>query len=170
MSASMRRWFAVQTQPHAERKAAEQLMQQDFEVYLPRYLKRRRHARKVDVIAAPLFPRYLFVAIDTATQRWRAVGSTWGVTRLVCQGDQPAPVPPDVISALRAREDENGYVTLKLPAAFHAGDKVRLIRGAFTDCLGHFEMMSDCERVAVLLDMLGRKVRVLVDMGGIEAA
>ena len=36
----------------------------DLTTYLPRYLKRRRHARRVDIVAAPLFPRYLFVAID----------------------------------------------------------------------------------------------------------
>ena len=60
---------------------------QGYETYLPRYLKRRRHARKVDFAAKPLFPRYMFVAIDMATQRWRSVQSTIGVSRLVTNGD-----------------------------------------------------------------------------------
>ena len=63
------RWYVVQTQVNGEVKAAQNLLRQGFEIYLPRYLKRRRHARKVDFAAKPLFPRYLFVAIDVAAQR-----------------------------------------------------------------------------------------------------
>ena len=66
------RWYVVQTQAHAETKACWHLARQGFETYLPRYLKRRRHARRVEMVQAPLFPRYLFVVIDIATQRWRS--------------------------------------------------------------------------------------------------
>ena len=87
------RWYVVQTQVNGEAKAAENLRRQGYEAYLPRYLKRRRHARKMDFTAKPLFPRYMFVAIDMATQRWRSVQSTIGVSRLVTNGDSPAAVP-----------------------------------------------------------------------------
>ena len=72
------RWYVVQTQVNGELKAAQNLMRQGFEVYLPCYLKRRRHARKIDLVSKPLFPRYLFVAIDVATQRaWRSPIDLW---------------------------------------------------------------------------------------------
>ena len=106
------RWYVVQTQVNGESKAAENLRRQGFETYLPRYLKRRRHARKVDFAARALFPRYMFVAIDMATQRWRSVQSTFGVSRLVTNGDEPAVVPEGVVCALRAREDAKGFVKL----------------------------------------------------------
>ena len=99
------RWYVVQTQVNGEAKAAENLRRQGYEIYLPRYLKRRRHARKVDFTAKPLFPRYMFVAIDMATQRWRSIQSTVGVSRLVTNGDEPAAVPEGVVRALKARED-----------------------------------------------------------------
>lgn len=67
------RWYVVQTQVNGEARAAQNLMRQGFEIYLPRYLKRRRHARKIDLTAKPLFPRYMFVAVDVATQRWRSI-------------------------------------------------------------------------------------------------
>ena len=44
-------WYVVQTQPHAETKASLHLVRQGFATYLPRYLKRRRHARRVDTVA-----------------------------------------------------------------------------------------------------------------------
>src|SRR5882724_13148357 len=103
------RWYVVQTQVSGELKAAQNLLRQGYEIYLPRYLKRRRHARKVDVTAKPLFPRYLFVAIDMATQRWRSVQSTFGVVRLVSNGDDPAMLPVGVVQALRMRENEKGF-------------------------------------------------------------
>ncbi len=82
-----------QTQVNGEAKAAQNLIRQGFEIYLPRYLKRRRHARKIDFTAKPLFPRYMFVAIDVATQRWRSIQSTFGVSHLISNGDDPATVP-----------------------------------------------------------------------------
>lgn len=164
------RWYAVHTRPHAESKAARHLERQGFATYLPRYLKRRRHARKIDVAAAPLFPRYLFVAVDMATQRWRAISSTVGVVRLVCNGDVPAPVPEGVIEQLRAHQDERGFVRLAAGARLRPGERVRVLDGAFCDCLGLFEGVTDGERVAILLELLGRKVRVLLDASLLAAA
>ncbi len=164
------RWHVVQTQPHAERKANAHLNRQGFDTYLPRYLKRRRHARRVEIVQAALFPGYLFVAIDMATQRWRCISSTVGVRRLVCDGDQPSVVPPRVIEALRSREDERGFVQLRRRPRFAVGQKIRIEEGAFADCLGLFEDMGDGERVTVLLDFFSRKVRVALDAEFVTAA
>ncbi|HMA56041.1 MAG TPA: transcriptional activator RfaH [Pseudolabrys sp.] len=164
------RWYVVQTQANAENKAIAHLGRQGFATYLPRYLKRRRHARRIDIVAAPLFPRYLFVEIDMGVQRWRSIYSTVGVSRLVSNGDFPAPVPDEVISSLKRRESTSGFVQLDHRPKFKAGDKVRILEGAFYDCLGIYDGMSDRERVEILLDLLGRKVRVLMNAEAIAAA
>src|SRR5262249_55482167 len=104
------RWYVVQTQPHAENRALQHLERQGYRTYLPRYLKRRRHARRVETVAAPLFPRYLFVAVDLASQRWRSIQSTVGVARLVCNGEAPAMVAGDVVAGLKRRENADGFV------------------------------------------------------------
>lgn len=165
-----RSWYVVQTQTHAENKAAAHLLRQEFDVYLPRYQKRRRHARRTEIVAAPLFPRYLFVGVDMETQRWRSIQSTCGVSRLVCNGNDPAAVAASVVEALKRREDEQGFVLLGQRPRFSAGEKVRVIDGAFADCFGFFEGMRDDERVTVLLDLLGRKVRVMIDEMAVAAA
>jgi transcriptional antiterminator RfaH len=124
----------------------------------------------VDIVPTPLFPRYLFVGIDLATQRWRSIFSTVGVSRLVCHGDIPTPISDQVLETLRAREDKGGYVRLDHRPNFHAGDRIRVLEGAFADCLGLYEGMRDSDRVAILLDLLGRKVRVTVDLESVAAA
>lgn len=169
MTETGQRWFAVQSQPNAEVKAAGHLLRQGFGVYLPRYMKRRRHARRVEMVAAPLFPRYFFVSIDMSAQRWRSIFSTVGVSRLVCNGESPAPVPDQVIATLKEREDDTGFIRLD-PPPFRTGDKVMVLDGIFTDCLGLFESMPDRRRVSILLDLLGRKVRVLVEADSVAAA
>jgi transcriptional antiterminator RfaH len=164
------RWFVAHTHPHAEGKATTHLNRQGFEIYFPRYLKRRRHARRVEIVAAPLFPRYLFVAIDLSVQRWRSIYSTVGVSRLVCNGDDPTPVPDGIVEALKQREDTNGFIKLDSRPPFRAGDKIRVLDGAFSSCLGLFEGMAERERIAILLDLLGRKVRVVLDGDLVAAA
>ena len=164
------RWYVVQTHAHAESKAAAHLARQGFDTYLPCYLKRRRHARRIEAVAAPLFPRYLFVTVDSVCQRWRSIHSTIGVTRLVCNGDNPVPVADDVIETLKAREDRQGFVTLRQRQRFALGEKVRVLDGIFADCLGLFDGMKDSDRVAVLLDLLGRKVRVVLNEFSVAAA
>jgi transcriptional antiterminator RfaH len=170
MIESRPRWYVVQTHINSEVKAAGNLARQGFGVYFPRYLKRRSHARKVDLVARPLFPRYLFVAIDLAAQRWRSIQSTIGVSHLISWRDNPASVDDDVVGALKQREDERGFIRLERRARFLPGDTVRVLEGAFTDSLALVEGINDRERVAILLDFLGRKVRVLVGADLIAAA
>lgn len=163
-------WYVVQTQPNAERKALAHLDRQGFETYLPRYRKSKRHARRTEIIAAPLFPRYLFVSVDFTSQRWRSLRSTVGVSRLVCNGETPAVVPGGIVETLRLREDESGLIDIGSGPAFSRGDKVRVRDGAFGDCLGIFESATDGERVLILLDLLGRKVRVGLHAEDVVAA
>lgn len=162
-------WYVAQTHPRAETKAAEHLTRQGFGVYLPHFRKKRRHARRIDEVKAPLFPRYLFVSIDVATQRWLSIQSTVGVARLICNGDVPAVVQPGIVDALRQREDEGGFIKLA-PRPFKLGEELRVLDGAFTGTLGLFEGMTDNERVTILLDLLGRKVRVNLDAESVAAA
>jgi transcriptional antiterminator RfaH len=170
MSQTATRWYVVQSQPHCERKAVWHLNRQGFETYLPVYQKRRRHARRIETISAPLFPRYIFVSVDMAVQRWLSIQSTVGVSRLVCNGDVPAAVPTGVVDALKRRQDQQGFFVFNRRPQFSPGDSVRIVDGAFTDCFGLFEGLRDGERVAVLLDLLGRKVRVMLDDLAVAAA
>jgi transcriptional antiterminator RfaH len=168
--ANGRRWYVVHSQPHNEIRADAHLRRQGFETYLPRHLRKRRHARKTEIVVKPLFPRYLFVALNLNFDRWRAVHSTIGVSQLVTAGDAPIAVPDGVVDEIRAREDESGFVRLSLPAGVGPGSSVRLVDNIFADAVGVLERIADERRVAVLLQLLGRKVRVFVPTASIRAA
>jgi transcriptional antiterminator RfaH len=50
------------------------------------------------------------------------------------------------------------------------GEKVRVLAGVFGDNLGLFDGMADRDRVAILLELLGRKVRVSLGADLVTAA
>jgi transcriptional antiterminator RfaH len=161
------RWYVVHTHARSEETAKRNLVQQGFSAFLPQYAKKRRHARRTDTVHAPLFPRYLFVAIDIARARWRAVASTIGVSHLICHGDAPVPVPDRVIDDIQASMDDCGLVSVKQALPFKKGDVVQVTGGALADQVGLFDCESDEERVFLLLDMLGRQVRVKVPLDAV---
>jgi transcriptional antiterminator RfaH len=157
-------WYAVHTHPREEFKALSHLRRQNYQVYLPRYTKTIRHARKSERVIRPFFPRYLFVRLNLAVNGWRAIRSTVGVNDIVCFGEQPAPLPAGVIEALQGRETE-GLIELANKNAIKPGENVIVLNQ-----LGLCVSVSDNERVAILLDLLGRKVRVLMDTDVVTAA
>lgn len=153
------RWYVVYTRANGESAALANLRRQGFEAWLPVCRKQRSHAGKVDVVLRPLFPRYLFVSFDPMIARWRSILSTVGVADLIRSGDQPVPVPDDVVASLRERE-VNGAIEIPPNPVLSPGEVVRVTGGPFADFYGRILMLSSSQRVAVLLDLLGRTVKV----------
>ena len=166
----MKQWFVVHTHVQKESNATSHLLRQGFEVYLPQFLKIRNHARRRDTVKKPLFPRYLFVAIDLTLDRWRSVNSTVGVSHLICNGETPVPVPDQVVDDIRLREDNRGNVKLNKLVRFCKGDHVDIIDGALSDQTAIFECARDEDRVQVLLNLLGRPMKVVLPLDAINAA
>lgn len=163
-------WHVAFTQPNCEMRALKHLCNQNFPAYVPRFLKRVHKGRRVDRCPAPLFPRYVFVGFDADRQRWRSVNGTIGITHLICHGDRPAPIDEGVVNAIAQRESEEGFVRLMIAPSFNPGQPIRVTEGVFADQLGLYEGVGDRERVRILLDLLGRKVRVMIESEAVVAA
>ncbi len=158
----MRKWYAVYCQPHMEMWARSNLWMRGLEVYLPRYLKWRRHARRSEWVPRPLFPGYLFVRADLEAADKRRVNTAPGVRYMVSFGNLSPPVADEIIEEIRSRKAEDGLIRLNEPGSFRRGERLRMRGGALCDQVGLFECASDERRVILLLDLLGRKVRVRV--------
>ena len=165
----MLHWYVVRCQANAERRARDNLVRQEFRVWLPLCRKTRRHARRTESVLRPLFPRYLFLAADFAEVPWRPILSTYGVSGLLSGPDGPAPVPEGVIEALQARADSEGIVALSTEA-FRTGERVRVVHGPLAELEGIFQTRTDSERIQLLLTLMGHAVRVIVRSDDIERA
>lgn len=164
----MKQWFVVYTQPQKEMLAQQHLKEQGFEVYVPRFKKTRRHARKVDQVLSPLFPRYVFVSLDISKDAWRCVNGTRGVSYIITQDNHPIPIATDIIEQLKEQEDQSGLVPVESLSLFKAGDWVEITEGPFKGQTAMFDKMTDKDRVQLLLHFLGRDMKISVSRHGIH--
>lgn len=155
---SERRWYVVKTLPRRELFAAEQLLNQDYRVFLPKQVKTIRHARRVRTGFSAFFPSYLFVQLDVARERWRSINGTRGVSHIVTQGERPVPVPAGVIEDLIAASDERG-VLVEGPW-LEVGQHVKITHGPFVDQVAVIERFGNADGVRVLLEIMGAIISV----------
>ncbi len=157
---SDKQWFAVRTKPRRETYACEQFTKQGYVVYLPVCLQLIRHARKKSMEPRPVFPGYLFLHLHSDERNWTKIRSTFGVLEVVHFGmDYPA-IPDELISILRDREDERGYVKHDAASGqgFKPQQKLRFKYGSFEGVKGLFVEMRGDDRVLLLLNLLQRQV------------
>lgn len=160
-------WYVVHTHPNSEYLASEHLRRQGYTTYIPVYEKKRSHARRVDWVKAPLFPRYLFVKNTDQGSAWSPIESTVGVSKLIKFGGTPAEISRKVIDSLKNRENENGIISLFSPFRFKAGDNVTVDDGLFDKKLAKILQFKGYERVVVLMEVMGRQVKVATEINSL---
>jgi transcriptional antiterminator RfaH len=153
-------WFLAQLKPNCARIADKHLTRQGFQTFLPLEEETRQRGGKFVTAERPLFPGYIFVALDVARGFWRQVNSTHGVTRLVSFGKEPAAVPRDLVSQIMQRCDASGK--LLPPKVLKPGDQVTLTTGPFANFVAEVEKIAPDRRVWVLMEIMGGQKRVAV--------
>jgi transcriptional antiterminator RfaH len=153
-------WFLAQYKPNCHEIAERNLHRQDFQTFLPMHEETRRKSGRFITSLRPLFNGYLFVNFDTSKGGWQAVNNTYGITKLVSFANEPQSVPHDLVSKLMQRCDDEGKISPSL--VFKAGDAVTLSGGPFSDFVATVEKVDADQRVWVLLDLMGRATRVVV--------
>jgi transcriptional antiterminator RfaH len=131
-----------------------------LEVFLPWMRTRRRIGSRFHWIMAPLFPGYVFCRLDMVISG-KAARYSPGVKDFLTFGSRIAEVGEDIIQALRER-CPGGVAELE-PVAAKPGDIVRINEGPFAGLEAIFEhKLKGSERVAVLLEILGRQTRLVL--------
>lgn len=153
-------WFLAQLKPNSAQIAERNLRRQGFRTFLPLEETTQSRNNRFVTIERPLFPGYIFVALDLAAGRWTSINSTHGVTRLVSFGKEPVPVPAALMADLVQRCDSNGK--LLPPKTFQPGDQVTLTGGPFTTFVAEVEKIAPDRRVWVLMEFMGGQTRIAV--------
>ena len=157
-------WCAARLMSRREAYATHCLGVAGFETYLPRLREQRTtRGRKVET-RPPLFPGYIFILV---VLQWHAARWCPGVINLIMDGVTPARVPDHIIDEIRSRE-RNGLIELPKPPGLARGDRVRIVRGPFTDHLALYQGQTSQDRVAVLLTLLGGRHRTELPASAIE--
>jgi transcription antitermination factor NusG len=150
-------WVLCRTKPRREEYAAENIERRGCTAYLPRMYERTPRGPVIKI----MFPSYLFVA---AGDQWSFLLSTYGVSAIVMSfgNTGPMPVPERVINYLKSMEGPDGIVPISR-SRWKIGQALVIKRGPLQGRPVSFMCNSGARRVAVLLELLGRKVSTIVD-------
>jgi transcriptional antiterminator RfaH len=160
------RWYAIQTKPNKEKEVEKRLADLRIEVFLPWMRTRRRIGSRFHWVLAPLFPAYLFCRLDLL-ESGKAARYSPGVRDFLKFGNHIAEVGGEIVAALRER-CPGGIAQIEL-VSVKPGDPVKINEGPFSGLEAIFEKkMKGSERVAVLLDILGRQTRLVLPSETIE--
>lgn len=163
----MKNWYLIHTKPKQESIAKENLEKQDYPVYLPMaIIRRKRKGKSVRVIEA-MFPRYLFINLSEQTDDWGPIRSTIGVSSLIRFGLEPAKIPQLLIDALIERETPEGIHELPVKD-FEQGQKVVISEGPFEGYEALFATHESNERVSLLLKIAGQTAKIQLKQDIIE--
>ena len=149
------RWSVVQVKSQCEELAIKNLEESGFIGFYPRLtLQKGSKTEK-----RPMFPGYIFVEIDLLDMpKWRTINSHRGVYKMMMRASGcPGILPIGLVEAMIERGD--------LLATFN--DVVKLVKGQrikFTSgplCgLNGIIQWTNKERIALLVDLLGREILV----------
>lgn len=160
-------WYLVHTKPRQEDVAVTNLERQGYECYLPQMRIERVRRRKAEIATEPMFPRYLFVRLDSSDQGkgWSPIRSTLGVSQLVQFGTRAAKVDDALVDLLRQRER-----AMPVEAMFQSGDSVVIADGLFAGIEAIYQTADAERRAFILLEILNNRVSMQIDAGRLRKA
>lgn len=151
-------WYVVNTHPHSEWRAIQNLTRQGWKCFCPVTKQTHRSGRNLITRSVPLFPSYLFVTFCLQNSQWRSIDSTYGVKKILKSRDTPARVPIGVVETLQAMTSQDG--TVDFTSKLRVGEQVRFAQGPFAQMIGTLEALDNKGRVVILLNILGGRSHV----------
>jgi transcriptional antiterminator RfaH len=134
-------------------KAASDL---GFNCYRPKFMKKIGSKR----IVSFLFGRYFFVEL---CEHWGGLFKVKGISGILTTSENnPAPVQDAWIDSVKMRENKFGFVVDPEKSRFRKGQKLKILKGPFTDNFVLYHGMGRHDAETVLLNMFGRKVTIQV--------
>jgi transcriptional antiterminator RfaH len=160
-------WYLIHTKPRQESVALTNLSRQGFECYLPMLKVEKIRHRKTALVAEAMFPRYLFIRIETGGtgQSWLPIRSTLGVNQLVQFGGHPAKVDVQLIDLIRFREQSHIAKPMFTP-----GEHIVVATGPFAGLDVIYQTTDAQSRSMILLQMLSKTVSMQIDTANLRKA
>jgi len=160
------KWYCLRSQPRHEHIAAANLRRHhEIEVFNPRIRFKRVTRRGPVWVTEPLFPRYLFARFELSGLLPK-VQHTFGVAGVVRFGTFWPALSDAVIQELVSAVGEEE--TRVIEDTLQEGGEVQIVGGAFDGFRAIVtRVMPARNRVAVLMDFLGRQAVVELDRGAV---
>ncbi len=154
-------WFAVYTNPRAEKKVHAELIREGIEVYLPLQRTLKLWSDRKKWVEEPLFRSYIFVHISES--EYYAVLNTPGVVRFITFEGKAVPVPEQQIEAIRyyLSSDEK---PVAVDPGLVPGQVVEVMKGPLRGLRGELVEISGRRKVKVEIEAIGQSIMVTIPL------
>lgn len=150
-------WYAIYTNPRAEKKVYEQLRKQSIEAYLPLLRQLKQWSDRKKWVEEPLFRSYMFVYVSE--KEYLQVLRTYGVVRFITFERKAVVVPETDISLIKRMLLEDVGLEV-VETHFEPGDRVEVMAGPMIGMKGELVSVQGEHRVRVSFDLIGQSVLV----------
>ncbi len=155
------KWYAVYTNPRAEKQVRDRLLEAAVEVFLPLQKTYRMWSDRKKLIEKPLLSSYVFVKVSPVA--FPKVYQTPGVVRFVTFEGQPASIPQNQIDNLRLLINSDAEIEIS-SEKFEKGDNVEVTRGSLVGLTGELVKTGAHSRVIVRIDRLDQNLIVNIPL------
>jgi transcriptional antiterminator RfaH len=157
-------WYAVYTNPRAEKRAYAGLISKGIEAYLPLQRNLKQWSDRKKWVEEPLFRSYIFVKITPGS--YFDVLNTPGIVRYVTFESKAVPIPPGQIDAIRFYLSETGpMLEDRGNSALVPGSQVEIIRGPLRGLTGILVDFQGYKRVRIEIEALGQFLNLSIPQG-----
>jgi len=150
-----KKWYAVYTNPRAEKQVAERLDEDGVEVFLPMQKTYRIWSDRKKLVLRPLLSSYVFVKV--ATPAFHKVYQVQGIVRFVSFEGRPASIPQKQIDNLRLLINSDAEIEVS-SENFARGDNVEVMTGSLVGLTGELIKIGRTNRVIVRIDRLDKNL------------
>lgn len=155
MSSDGYKWYAVYTNPRAEKKTFQLLKQRGINVYLPllKVLKQWSDRRKW--VEEPMFKSYLFV--NVSEREYLDVLQVQGVVKYISFSGKAAVIRDEQIEVIQLLLSSEAELEIT-DHQFKKGELVHIKAGPFLGLQGELIEMQSSKRFLVRFDQLGKSI------------
>ena len=154
-------WIVARVKPNQEKTALINLERQNFELFQPTLKTISKMQNKFKEIIKPVFPGYIFVAINLEERNWHKINNTRGISSVIIFGSEIPIIRCELIEELKYRFSPNN--TSKVTNPFEIGMNAEITNGPFAQLIGKIDEIDADQRIWILLDILGTQTRVSVN-------
>ena len=170
-------WYIVHTYSGYEQKAMQALLEraktmgkEDMfdEILIPEETVVEMVKGEKRTSKRKYFPGYIIVRMQLTDETWHIVRGTPKITGFVGGEKNPPPISEDEVAKM-TQQIKEGASKPKPKIRFDEGENVRVISGPFANFSGYIdEIMSEKEKVRVMVHVFGRATPVVLDYTNVE--
>ena len=151
-------WIVAKLKPNHDKTAFTHLERQNFEFFQPTFKTLSRTRNSFKDIIKPVFPGYIFVAIELEEKKWHKLNYTRGISNIIVFGREIPVLHNELIQELKNRFAITS--TSEVFNEFEVGMSAEITNGPFAQLNGKIDEIEANQRIWILLDILGNQTRV----------